>query len=74
MHLVSTGEFCRVFRVTRRTVYNWRDKGKLTLVLVPTENSERYMCDIHQYCLDQGISWKKVKDVLELKCSPETIS
>lgn len=74
MHLVSTGEFCRIFGITRRTLYNWQNKGKITAQLVPTENAERYMWDIQQYCADYGFSWKKVKDVLELKCSPETIS
>jgi DNA-binding transcriptional MerR regulator len=74
MHLVTTGEFCRIFNITRRTLYNWQGKGKIAAHIAYVSERPHYMWDIQQYCADYGVSWKKVKDVLELKCSPETIS
>lgn len=73
MYLVGTADFCRVFSVTKRTVYNWEIAGKIKAHIVPNRIRNRYMWDIHQYCLDNGIPWKKVKDIIEGRTLPESL-
>ena len=74
MHMVSTNEFCRVFGITRRTVYNWQNKGKLEPTIVATGKSEHYMWDIHQFCIDNKKSWRQVKEILEFRADPESLT
>lgn len=75
MHLISTGQACKLFGISKRTLYNWRNLGKIPEPIICGGGPRRplYMWDLQGYAKQHGLD---LSDLLirMAQCSTKTNS